>query len=102
MTTKTTFLTAPFSGYYQADVPKEDEELTHSGPGTPLGDYLRRFWQPVAVSRELKDLPVAVKIMGEELVVFRDKSGNVGVLQLHCSHRGTSLEYGIISEHGIR
>jgi len=102
MTTKTTFLTAPFSGYYQADVPKEDEELTHSGPGTPLGDYLRRFWQPVAVSRELKDLPVAVKIMGEELVVFRDKSANVGVLQLHCSHRGTSLEYGIISEHGIR
>lgn len=102
MTTRSTFLSTSYGAYYQPDVPKEDEELTHSGPGTPLGEYLRRFWQPVAVSRELKDLPVAVKIMGEEMIVFRDRSGRLGVLQLHCSHRGTSLEYGIISERGIR
>jgi len=102
MTTMTTFLSTPYSAYYRSDVPKEDEFLTHSGPGTPLGEYLRRFWQPVAVSRELNDLPVVVKIMGEELVVFRDMSNRVGVLELHCTHRGTSLEYGIISERGIR
>jgi len=102
MTTKTTFLSTPYSAYYRSEVPKEDEFLTHSGPGTPLGEYLRRFWQPVAGSRELNDLPVVVKIMGEELVVFRDKSNRVGVLELHCTHRGTSLEYGIITERGIR
>jgi len=102
MAARTSFLTTANGAYYQRDVPKENEELTHTGPGTPCGEYLRRFWQPVALSRELKDLPVAVKIMDEELVVFRDKSGRVGVLQLHCSHRGTSLEYGIVSERGIR
>ena len=101
-TKKPGFLTDTYSGYHHRDVPKEDEELTHVGPGTPCGEYLRRFWQPVALSAELKDLPHAIKIMGEELVVFRDKSGQVGLLELHCSHRGTSLEFGLIEEKGIR
>src|SRR5262245_55433664 len=102
MTTKPPFLSTSYGGYYEPDIPKEDEELTHTGPRTPCGEYLRRFWQPVALSHGLKDLPLAIKIMGEELVVFRDKRNRVGVLKLHCSHRGTSLEFGIISDQGIR
>jgi nitrite reductase/ring-hydroxylating ferredoxin subunit len=91
-----------YKGYLYRGVPPEDSELTHSAPGTPCGEYLRRFWQPVALSAELKDLPVRTKIMHEELVVFRDRRGRVGVLQLHCSHRGASLEFGQIGEVGIR
>ena len=96
------FLTKPHSAYYHREVPEEDAFLMHVGPGTPAGEYLRRFWQPVAFSENLKDLPVRIKVMGEDLVVFRDKSGQVGLLELHCNHRGTSLEYGKIEEHGIR
>jgi Rieske [2Fe-2S] domain len=102
MATRAAFLTQPYGAYYHRDVPKEDEELTHVGPGTPCGEYLRRFWQPVALSKELQELPRRVRILGEDLVVFRDKSGQVGCLELHCPHRGTSLEFGLISEKGIR
>jgi phenylpropionate dioxygenase-like ring-hydroxylating dioxygenase large terminal subunit len=91
-----------YGAYYNREVPKEDEELARVGPETPCGEYLRRFWQPVAHSQELKDLPVAVRVMGEDLVLFRDRSGRVGLLERHCSHRGTSLEFGLISERGIR
>ena len=48
------------------------------------------------------DLPVAVRILGEDLVLFRDKSGQIGLLDRHCCHRGTSLEFGIVEECGIR
>jgi nitrite reductase/ring-hydroxylating ferredoxin subunit len=83
-------------------LPKEDVELTHVGPGTPCGEYLRRFWQPVALSSEVQERPKAVKILDEELVVYRDRGGRVGCLELHCSHRGTSLEFGVPQERGIR
>jgi phenylpropionate dioxygenase-like ring-hydroxylating dioxygenase large terminal subunit len=63
---------------------------------------LRRFWQPVALSKAVQDLPRRVRILGEGLVVFRDQSGRVGCLELHCPHRGTSLEFGLVSEQGIR
>jgi phenylpropionate dioxygenase-like ring-hydroxylating dioxygenase large terminal subunit len=95
-------LKVKYGAYYHREIPQEDVELTHVGPGTPGGEYLRRFWQPIAFSRELKDLPLAVQILGEELVLFRDKSGRVGLLELHCAHRGASLEYGRIEDRGIR
>src|SRR5690606_27475866 len=66
------------------------------------GEYLRRFWQPIALSSELKDLPVRRRVMGEDLVVFRDLGGRVGVLELHCCHRNASLEFGKICDRGIR
>ena len=72
------------------------------GPDTPCGEYMRRFWQPVCYADDLKDLPLAVKILGEELVVFRDGSGSVGLLERHCPHRGTSLEFGLVGAKGIR
>ena len=91
-----------FSGYQSRDAPAPDPELTQVGPGTPCGEYLRRFWQPVAFARDLVSAPRRVRILGENLVVFRDRGGRVGVLHLHCAHRGTSLEYGIPVERGIR
>lgn len=98
---KAKFISTPYSGYHHRGVPSEDGELTHTGPGTPCGEYLRRFWQPVALSSELKGFPVPIKIMHEELVTFRDRSGRVGVLELHCGHRGASLEFGQIRDRGI-
>jgi phenylpropionate dioxygenase-like ring-hydroxylating dioxygenase large terminal subunit len=63
---------------------------------------MRRFWQPICFLDVLRDLPHPVKILGEELVVFRDLGGAVGLLELHCPHRGTSLEFGRIDAKGIR
>lgn len=91
-----------YNGYHRSGIVGEDAELTHTNPGTPCGEYLRRYWQPVCMSEQLTDLPLAIRILGEDLVVFRDLSGHVGLLHRQCSHRRTSLEYGIISEHGIR
>jgi phenylpropionate dioxygenase-like ring-hydroxylating dioxygenase large terminal subunit len=92
----------PFDGYHRRDVPAPDLELTQVGPGTPGGEYLRRFWQPIAFARELSIAPLRARILGEDLVVFRDRSGRTGVLHLHCAHRGTSLEFGIPVERGLR
>ncbi|MGQ0662990.1 MAG: aromatic ring-hydroxylating dioxygenase subunit alpha [Pseudomonadota bacterium] len=63
---------------------------------------MRRFWQPVAMTQEVTDLPLRIRILGEDLVLFRDKSGRYGLLHLHCSHRNTSLEFGVVEERGIR
>ena len=92
----------PFGGYYTSKVPGHDPELTETGPGTPMGEYMRAFWHPVCMSIELTDTPRFLKILCEELVAFRDGSGRVGVLHAHCVHRGASLEYGAIQEHGIK
>ena len=102
MNERPTFLSVPYGAYHHRGVPVEDTELTHVGPGTPGGEYLRRYWQPVALSSELTDLPLRVTVLGEELVLFRDGRGRVGLMELHCPHRGTSLEFGIVSERGIR
>ena len=91
------------SGYGRIGVvPQENAELTHVMLGTPMGEVLRRYWQPVCLSADIEELPKFVKILGEELVAFRDKGGRVGVLDAHCAHRGASLEYGRIEENGIR
>ncbi len=93
---------APFSGYHRRGLKAEDAEITHVMPETPLGEYLRRFWQPVCMSSQLEDVPIGIRVLGEDLVAFRDLSGQVGVLHRHCAHRGSSLEFGVIQEHGIR
>ena len=91
------------SGYGRTGVvPQEDVVLTHVTFGTPMGEVLRRYWQPLCLSSDIDELPKFVKILGEELVAFRDKRGRVGVLDAHCAHRGASLEYGRIEENGIR
>jgi phenylpropionate dioxygenase-like ring-hydroxylating dioxygenase large terminal subunit len=102
MAERAPFLTAPYSAYHHRGMPAEDQEMTHIGPGTPCGEYLRRFWQPIILASELGDLPRRLRILGEDLVVFRDKSGAIGLLEPYCPHRGTSLEFGLIAEKGIR
>ncbi len=82
---------------------EENERLTQVGPGTDGGNLLRRYWHPIAGLHEVsEESPTKfVRILGEDLVLFRDKSGNVGLLSDHCSHRGASLLYGRVEERGI-
>ena len=84
-----------FSGYELKHSKEVDEEITRIGPGTKAGEYFRRYWHPIYMSSELGDLPVAIKILGEELVLFRDKSKQLGLVHKHCPHRQASLEFGI-------
>jgi 5,5'-dehydrodivanillate O-demethylase len=81
----------------------ENELLTRVGPGTPAGELLRRYWHPIAVARELTDEQPTkfVRLLGEDLVLYKDKSGNVGLIQDHCAHRGASMVYGRVEERGI-
>jgi phenylpropionate dioxygenase-like ring-hydroxylating dioxygenase large terminal subunit len=72
------------------------------GPGTPAGEWFRRYWVVVGTTQELYDIPQAVKVLGEDLVLFRDESGKLGLLGEHCPHRGASLEYGDIEDGGLR
>jgi phenylpropionate dioxygenase-like ring-hydroxylating dioxygenase large terminal subunit len=102
MAKRAPFLSTAYSAYHHRHLPPEDQELTRVGPGTPCGEYLRRFWQPVILASELGDLPRRLRILGEDLVAFRDGSGQIGLLELHCPHRGTSLEFGLVGEMGIR
>ncbi len=84
---------------------EENEMLTRSGRGTPGGEFFRRFWLPVALSRELPAPdcpPVRVKVMGEDLLAFRDTTGRVGLVEPRCPHRGADLYYGRNEECGIR
>src|SRR5712691_1897986 len=83
---------------------EENNMLTHIGPGTPGGDMLRRYWQPVAHSEELPPdgAPLAARLLGEDLVLFRDEHDRLGLLDRHCSHRGADLSYGRLEDGGLR
>src|SRR5262245_179011 len=82
---------------------EENERVTQVGPGTPGGELLRRYWQPVAMLPDVSDESPTrfVRLLGEDLVLFRDRSGRVGLLADHCAHRGASLLYGRVEERGI-
>jgi len=92
----------PYGGYHQTAARAADAELTQVDPGTPGGEYLRRFWHPVALTSEISDLPRLIRVLGEDLVLFRDGGGRFGLLHRHCPHRGASLEYGICEARGLR
>jgi len=77
-------------------------ELTLVGPGTPCGEFMRRYWQPVGLATDATSVPRLVEVLGEELVLFRDGSGRAGLLVPRCAHRGASLYYGAVEPHGIR
>src|SRR4051812_14398746 len=95
--------TLPYGAYHLKESTAEDDALlTRVGPGTPGGEYLRRFWHPIAFSSDIKDLPKRIKILGEDLVLFRSRAGLPGLVRPHCPHRGASLEFGIPDERGIR
>jgi len=88
-------------GAYGRPPAHPDYELTHVGPGTPCGELMRRYWQPVALSSEVTHRPANVRILGEDLILFRDKKGRPGLLYPRCMHRGTTLFYGKVTEQGI-
>jgi phenylpropionate dioxygenase-like ring-hydroxylating dioxygenase large terminal subunit len=77
--------------------------ITHTGPGTPGGVMMRRYWQPVALSRELEaDVPLPVTHLGEELVLFRDDNGKPQLIGRYCPHRSVDLSYGRVEAGGLR
>src|SRR5207245_1730639 len=92
----------------------EEETLIRVGPGTPSGEVFRRYWLPVECSTNLGGFtrggnsfagarnPIRVKVLGEDLILYRDASGKPGLLAEHCSHRGTSLFYGRVEENCMR
>jgi phenylpropionate dioxygenase-like ring-hydroxylating dioxygenase large terminal subunit len=82
---------------------QQNKLLTETGPGTPAGNLLRRYWQAVALARELEpDTPLPVQVMGEALVLFRDPSGHPGILGRACPHRCADLSYGRVENGGLR
>lgn len=82
---------------------EQNDRLTRVGPGTPMGDYLRRYWHPVAGVAEFDDRATKpIRLFGEDLVLFKDLSGAFGLMQRHCPHRRADLAYGMVEENGLR
>ena len=83
---------------------EQNDLLTQTGPGTPCGDFLRSYWQPVATAEEMPmgGDPLPIRILSEDLVLFRDEKDRLGLVGRHCPHRGTDLSYGRIENGGLR
>jgi len=84
---------------------RDNERLVRVGPGTPAGVLFRRYWQPACLSIELPEpdcAPVRVRLLGEDLLAFRDTNGRVGLVEAFCPHRRAPLFYGRNEECGIR
>src|SRR5690348_6226525 len=84
---------------------QENDLLTQTDAGTPMGELFRRFWLPAMLSDELPERdcePVRLRLLGEDLIVFRDSDGRVGVLDAYCPHRGASLFFGRNEMAGLR
>ena len=79
-----------------------DDELTEVAAGTPAGELLRRYWHPIALSSEATAIPRDVRVLGEDLVLFRSLSGVPGLVTPRCCHRGTTLHFGKVEQDGIR
>ena len=85
--------------------PEQNEFLTRTGPGTPMGELFRRYWIPALLDWELPERdcpPVRVKLLGERLIAFRDSEGRIGIIDEFCAHRGVSLWFGRNEECGLR
>lgn len=82
---------------------EQNERLTRVGPGTPMGELMRRYWQPFLPAARLDENPVQkVRLLGEDLVCYRDLSGQVGLVGDRCAHRSVGLEFGIPDAMGLR
>ena len=82
---------------------EENDRLTRVGPSTPMGNLMRRYWHPVGAMEELLEKPVQpVRILGEDLTLFRSLKGEIGLIGRGCAHRGMNLAYGIPQESGLR
>src|SRR5438876_3709953 len=81
---------------------EENDLLTTVAAGSPMGETLRRYWWAVGISDDLKDKPTLIRVLGEDLVLFRDEAGRVGALAAHCSHRRVNLCFGTTEGRGLR
>jgi 5,5'-dehydrodivanillate O-demethylase oxygenase subunit len=82
---------------------EENIRMTQTGKGTPMGELLRRYWHPIAAVTEFEEQSIKqVRLMGEDLVLYKDRSGTYGLLALHCPHRRADLSYGFVEECGLR
>jgi len=83
---------------------EQNELIVRVGAGTPMGDVLRAYWLPAVLSEEVEadGSPLRVRLLGEDLIAFRDSLGNVGLIQNNCPHRGASLFFGRNEESGLR
>src|SRR5689334_20310199 len=84
---------------------EENDLVTRTGPGTAMGEVMRRYWMPAALSSELSNpdgAPIRVKLLGERLIGFRDTSGKIGLVEEFCAHRRASLFLGRNEENGLR
>lgn len=87
---------------YELPAPTWRRELTEVGRGTPMGELLRRYWQPVGLGSDASPEPRRIRVLGEDLVLFRTRAGEAGLVHERCAHRGTSLAYGRVDEAGLR
>ena len=84
---------------------EQNEFLTRTGPGTPMGELFRRYWLPALLASELPEPdcpPVRVKLLSERLIAFRDSQNRLGLVDEFCAHRGVSLWFGRNEEGGLR
>ena len=87
---------------YGRPTPSHLKNITEVGPGTPMGELLRRYWHPIGLIGDATATPKKVRVLGEDLILFRNLSGQPGLIYPHCMHRGTSLFYGKVDATGIR
>ncbi|MBT3396655.1 MAG: Rieske 2Fe-2S domain-containing protein, partial [Alphaproteobacteria bacterium] len=84
---------------------EDNELLTKVGPGSPMGDLLRRFWFPAMLEEEIAapdSPPVKLRLLGEDLIAFKDTDGRIGILDAYCPHRRVHLYFGRNEECGLR
>ena len=82
---------------------EKNDLLTRVGPGTPMGTLLRRYWMPIGGASELdRETIKPIRLMGEDLVLYRDLGGRYGLVDRHCPHRRADFSYGWVEQHGIR
>ncbi|MDC0216198.1 aromatic ring-hydroxylating dioxygenase subunit alpha [Candidatus Pelagibacter sp.] len=94
--------TKDFRGYKQTVPPPIDKDLSLTNSKTPCGEYLRRYWHPVSLTSDISQTPKEIRILGEDLVIFKTTKDNIGLVHKNCPHRRASLVYGKTEEKGIR
>jgi nitrite reductase/ring-hydroxylating ferredoxin subunit len=102
MSSSTTHVHLDTGTAYGRSKPTSMNHLTQVGAGTPMGELMRRYWHPIGVTADAGRTPRQVRILGEDLILFRDFSGKPGLVYQHCAHRGASLFYGRVEAQGIR
>ena len=82
---------------------EQNERLTRVGPGTPMGELMRRHWQPIAAQAQLAEKPVLpIRVLGEDFVLFKDKEGRLGLIEPRCAHRRVHMKHGYVVDEGLR